>query len=106
MRMWMVDPKLMCRQHLLGEHNEVHSFVGTIKKGISLKGYIEKELLESRSLQKRHDELVEEMKNRGWNHKSNLVYVDKLNVGKIDRIKSHKLLMERCDECKRLYDGN
>lgn len=24
MRMWMVDPTIMCRQHLLGEHYELH----------------------------------------------------------------------------------
>ena len=26
MRMWLVDPKFMCNQHLLGEHVEMHSF--------------------------------------------------------------------------------
>ena len=98
--MWLVDPKIMCRQHTLGEHNELHAFVGTIKKGISLKGYIEKELLESSSIQNRHDELVEEMKARGWNHKSPLVYEDKLNVGKIDRDKSLDILLSRCKECR------
>ena len=36
MRMWNVDPKLMCNKHLLGEHVEMHMFFGTIQKGISM----------------------------------------------------------------------
>ena len=36
MRMWMVDPQIMCRQHLLGEHTEMHMFVGTLKRGPAL----------------------------------------------------------------------
>lgn len=43
MRMWKVNPKNMCRQHLLGEHVECHMFVGAILKGISLSGYIKKD---------------------------------------------------------------
>lgn len=30
MRMWMVDPKIMCRKHLLGEHLELHMLAGCI----------------------------------------------------------------------------
>ena len=26
MRMWMLNPKFLCRQHLLGEHSEIHKF--------------------------------------------------------------------------------
>ncbi len=32
MRTWMVPPQIMCRQHLLGEHNEIHKFVGAVTK--------------------------------------------------------------------------
>jgi hypothetical protein len=28
--MWMVDPRIMCRNHLLGEHAEIHMFVWNI----------------------------------------------------------------------------
>ena len=45
MRMWMVDPKIMCRKHLLGEHVEHHMFVGTINKRISIVGYLRDNLL-------------------------------------------------------------
>jgi hypothetical protein len=26
MMMWMIDPVLLCRKHLLGEHGEIHKF--------------------------------------------------------------------------------
>ena len=40
MRMWMVDPKKMCRKHLLGEHVEIHMMVGTLLKGRSIDGFL------------------------------------------------------------------
>lgn len=54
----------MCRQHLLGEHVEIHMFVGAISRRQSVKGYVQKDLLEVHSLYFRHRELVEEMKRR------------------------------------------
>lgn len=105
MRMWMVDPKIMCRQHLLGEHVEHHMFVGTINKGISIDGYLRDNLLEPLSLLTRHVELVREMESRGYNHKSELLSVDlsrmdeKQFFTKIDREKSLAELIRRCPEC-------
>ena len=32
-RMWLVDPELMCKQHRLGEHKEIHDLVGFIRNG-------------------------------------------------------------------------
>lgn len=72
MRMWMVDPRIMCKQHLLGEHAEIQMFIGTISRGKSVRGYLEKGLLEVHSLYARHEELVEEMKRRGYNHSSGI----------------------------------
>lgn len=46
MRQWNVNPKLLCRNHLLGEHYETHKTAGCIIKNKSLKGYIEKNFLE------------------------------------------------------------
>lgn len=70
MRMWMIDPKIMCRQHLLGEHVEIHMFIATMRRGKSVKGYLQKGLLEVHNLYARHEELVEEMNRRGYNHNS------------------------------------
>jgi len=66
MRMWMVPPEMLCSRHLLGEHKEIHMLEGTILKGLSVDGYVENGLLEFKSLNSRHDRLVEEGKARGW----------------------------------------
>lgn len=104
MRMWQIPPEFMCRKHLLGEHVEMHMFAGSLVKGISMKGYIDNGLLDLPLMKARHDELVEEMKNRGYNHQSPL---------EEDYIKDHvfehetkpdfefnvKDLAGRCSEC-------
>ena len=64
MRMWMIDPKLLCNRHLAGEHVEHHMFLGTMKKGKSLDGYFKNNLLQLKDLIKRHDILAEEMKRK------------------------------------------
>ena len=111
MRQWMVDPRFLCRQHLLGEHCEHHMFVGTINKGTSIQGYIDNNLLEPESLSCRHEELSNEMLRRGMNHKSHLPDIDfsKLNDKQrksvIDRMGSSKVLMNKCPICrKRQYE--
>ena len=70
MRMWKVPTEFLCRKHLLGEHVEHHMFVGTHKKAVRLNGYIDKGLLDTSYLSKRHAELVAEMTKRGYNHRS------------------------------------
>ena len=47
MRLWLVNPKLMCNKHILGEHLETHMFVGCINKKKNLKGYFDKGLLDT-----------------------------------------------------------
>lgn len=101
MRMWMVDPKIMCRQHLLGEHLECHMFRGAIEKGINLQGYLDKGLLEIHNLIERHDELVREMKRRNYNHKSPIRYLlCSEEKGKIDLNLNLIELAKRCKKCK------
>ncbi len=104
--MWNVDPKKMCRQHLLGEHVEMHMFAGTINRGISVRGYIEKNLFEPSTLEKRHDELVVEMESRGYNHKSPMPEIKYSNISEfmdavIDGQKAHEDLVSRCELCKK-----
>jgi uncharacterized Fe-S radical SAM superfamily protein PflX len=103
MRMWMVDPRVMCRQHLLGEHVEIHMYVGALSRGQSVKGYLQKGLLEVHSLYDRHDEIVEEMKRRGYKHCSDLdeKWRSVERSGSIDRKKSLEELVKRCSRCKR-----
>jgi len=71
MRMWMVPTQCLCRQHLLGEHSEIHKHRHNFEKGHSIAGRISPVVtVEPASMEKRHDELVNEMLERGYNHKS------------------------------------
>lgn len=105
MRMWMVNPKKMCRKHLLGEHNEIHKAVGNLRKSERwAKALIAKKYLEPSSFIKRHAELVAEMKRRDYKHDSplNIVAIaldyDEMNV-KVNVRKSIADLRLRCKEC-------
>ncbi|NIW09756.1 MAG: hypothetical protein GWN33_03940 [Gammaproteobacteria bacterium] len=101
----MVDPRIMCRQHLLGEHAEIHMFVGTISRGNSVKGYLDKGLLEVHSLYNRHDELVKEMKRRNYRHDSAISkkWKQARMLGSIDRQKNLEELINRCSRCRKRY---
>lgn len=102
----MVDPRIMCRQHLLGEHAEIHMFIGTINRGNSVKGYLEKGLLEVHSLYNRHDELAKEMKRRNYRHNSEISkkWKQARMLGSIDREENLKQLISRCSRCKEGYE--
>ena len=103
MRMWMVDPTLMCRQHLLGEHVELHMLVGTLNKNISIEGYKKNKLMDPRVARARHDELVSEMTNRGYNHKSPLPAFDETIKGALLMVEeSYAELLRRCCDCRDL----
>ena len=75
MRIWDIPPKKLCRNHLLGEHRELHA-VWTVltkhKKGYSRHPETLRWKGKLAALYARHQELVTEMKNRGYNHYSNL----------------------------------
>ncbi len=104
--MWMVDPRIMCRQHLLGEHAEIHMFIGTINRGNSVKGYLEKGLLEIHNLYGRHDELAREMRSRNYRHDSpiNKRWKQARNLGSVDKEKNLRQLINRCPRCRERYE--
>jgi hypothetical protein len=102
--MWKVNPKLMCRHHLLGEHLETHMFASSIKAKKNLSGYIKKNLIEMHNLKKRHDLLVEEMIRRNYNHKTPMKEQNLNRIGYIDPDESYKLLYDRCPNCRKLMD--
>jgi hypothetical protein len=104
--MWMVNPRRMCRRHLLGEHVELHLLVSTINSGHSIAGYIKNNLLEPRSIKMRHEELVKEMKRRGYNHRSPLsqpsmgkLIPPECKNARVDAGASRKELIRRCPDC-------
>jgi len=102
--MWMVNPRWMCDQHLLGEHVECHMFAGSINKGKSVQGYINKGLLELHNLRRRHGEVATERNRRNMNHKSPFPTVVNISfcssLGEIDRMKNLAELMCRCPDCR------
>ena len=103
MRMWMVDPKIMCRKHLLGEHAEVHMLYGCISKGRNIRGFIDDRLVDPYRLFSRHQELVTEMNFRGYKHLSPIGELSQvLEKGHIDSQANALELNRRCKECQRL----
>ena len=100
MRQWNVNPEFLCTKHLLGEHVESHMYVGCIKKGTSLKGYIDKGLVEVHHIKSRHDELVKEMIKRGMNHKTPIEEFTCQDAGYVDSEQNINELRTRCIKCR------
>jgi len=100
MRMWMVDPKLLCRKHLLGEHGEIHKFRHNFVKKHRMAGRMGQ--IEPAKMEERHDLLAQEMLNRGYNHQSPYEQPDisHLPTMIVDINKSLQDLCERCEECR------
>ena len=76
MRIWDIAPKRLCRNHLLGEHRELHAIWSVLVKG--KKGYARHpETVRWRGKLKalycRHDALVREMALRGYEHRTPLL---------------------------------
>lgn len=111
MRQWKVDPRILCRQHLVAEHNEHHMFLGSLRKKISIDGYIRNGLIEPKNLLIRHDVLVTEMTNRGYKHKTplpftieDIKYLPQWQINyTIDGEASLRTLMFKCSQCRQRY---
>jgi hypothetical protein len=103
--MWMVNPKMMCNQHLLGEHVELHMLVGNIKRGKSIDGFLAGLVDPSLAVQ-RHEDVVKEMVHRGMNHKSPLDCPREITSGltaqPISGISNLEELARRCRRCSLL----
>jgi hypothetical protein len=101
--MWNINPVILCNKHLLGEHVEMHMFIGTIKKGTSIRGYIDKGLVEVHNIINRHDILAYEIMNRNMNHKSPIPIIELWNEGYVDVRKNQEDLFTRCENCHNNY---
>ena len=108
MRMWGIDPSLLCRKHLLGEHGEIHKHKHNfVKKHKITKRIFPVVQIEPENMQKRHDDLATEMLKRGYNHNSPYEQPDLsyLNINerfaKIDIEISIVDLNSRCPECSK-----
>lgn len=109
MRIWDVSPSLLCRQHLLGEHRELHGLWNILTKHGGTGGYsnhpeTKRWVGKLKALYNRHEALVKEMKKRGYNHQTPLdkrlatgkakqtIYIDSL-------VQQKKLLKEKPCAC-------
>jgi hypothetical protein len=75
MRIWDISPKRLCRNHLLGEHCELHAIWSVLvngKKGYSRHPETLRWRGKLKALYSRHDALVREMAARGYAHLSPL----------------------------------
>jgi hypothetical protein len=74
-RIWDIDPALLCDKHLLGEHRELHaiwSILTTGKRGYSRHPETLRWRGRLSALYARHDQEVDEMLRRGFRHMSPL----------------------------------
>ena len=113
MRMWMVPPEILCRKHLLGEHVEMHMFLAHLNKKRGIQGYLKNNCLEPRSIFQRHEDLAQELTNRGYNHKSPMREEDfgivvelppECQYWQINREENLNNLLERCPLCRSRYN--
>lgn len=77
MRVWDIEPKYLCRKHLLAEHRELHGLWNILTKHGGQGGYSRHpETLrwvgKTKALYNRHEALVTEFSKRGYNHFSPL----------------------------------
>lgn len=82
MRIWDISPGILCRNHLLGEHRELHAIWSVLtknKKGYSCHPEVLRWRGRLKALYIRHENLVAEMEKRGYCHHSPLL--EKLAIG-------------------------
>lgn len=106
--MWSgIDPGEMCRQHLLGEHKEIHQLVGTINAGRRL-GRVSR-YVRVEDARERHDALAREMVARGYAHRSPLPPIEReargLEHEPLDDEEHRRDLRRRCGKCRERLDA-
>jgi hypothetical protein len=75
MRIWDVPVDRLCRNHLLGEHRELHAVWNIItlgKKGYATHPETRRWVGKLGALYLRHDQQAREIARRGWRHESPL----------------------------------
>ena len=65
MRMWMVNPKLLCQRHLLSEHCDIHRFISSVRVGHDVRRCLIRAMIDPSKVYQRHAELEEEIAERG-----------------------------------------
>jgi hypothetical protein len=106
MRMWGINPELLCNKHLIGEHGEIHKHRHNFVKKHKITNRITPIVqIEPQNMETRHNQLAIEMLRRGFNHNSpyelpDLSHLnDKERYAKIDINISIRDLKNRCPQC-------
>lgn len=106
MRMWNIEPRLMCMKHLVAEHLEMHMFATALLTGRNIAGFIRKGLVDTGKVQERHDLLAEELGIRRGSHKSPLLFFSTYVEGYVDADVTREVLLSRCKDCaERIQNG-
>jgi hypothetical protein len=111
-RMWMLPVEMMCDEHLLGEHAEMHQAAGTLANHEYGEEVMEGHLrdlrpddVETTLIVARHDRLAEEMEERGYDHddENKLPKFDDPGIGRLgaDDVKHNQAeLALKCSDCR------
>ncbi|MFA6358645.1 MAG: pyrimidine dimer DNA glycosylase/endonuclease V [Candidatus Omnitrophota bacterium] len=102
MRIWDIEPSKLCRNHLLGEHRELHAIWAILtknKKGYSRHPETLRWKGKLKALYLRHEFLVKEFEKRAYQHKSDLQ--KRLASGSVKQNKFVNSYKEQIDIIKR-----
>lgn len=104
MRIWDIPCLKLCNKHLLGEHRELHciwTFI-TTDRGGSYKKHPEtlRWFGKQKALIIRHKEQIQEMKNRGFKHKSDLPFNSETTCSKAVQNEQWQTLKEQIEIIK------
>ncbi len=103
MRIWDINPKYLCRKHLLAEHRELHGLWNILTKHSGKGGYSRHpETLrwfgKQKALYLRHEALVKEFSKRGYKHHTPLETRFAIGQGKqnkfINTLKEQRILLK------------
>lgn len=102
MRMWQVDPSLMCDLHITREHRDLHLTAKLIaeEKMREVEVSAMRNKISTRHLPSRHEALAAELISRNIGHSCPLPDITMPRLGEIDKSKSCQELMERCPHCR------
>lgn len=113
MRMWMINPELLCGKHLLGEHGEIHKHRHNFEKKHKITKRISPVVqIEPQSMEARHNALAMEMQRRGYNHQSPFNQPDISYLNDAERLAVVNIntsindLITRCPECTKKINAN
>jgi hypothetical protein len=106
-----MNPAIMCDRHLLGEHNEHHAMLGTMRKRMKIDNYIAWNLFNPGTLAGRHESIKIEMLARNFNHDTPINIAEAAGMAAIygnhpiDIRLSNLELLRRCPECRKRFYG-